>query len=154
MPIRLGAHTVRGALALRLLASLKPWRRHGQRHAAEQALIERWLDAMTHASAEHAELALEIARCGRLIKGYGSTYERGQERLLHVLDHVAFAVPRTAAERAAAVRALREAALADDSGRGFDRALAEHGAVPRAPRAQPVRWYKRKPVSSTPPLSP
>ena len=154
MPIRLGAHTVLGALALKLLASLKPWRRRGQRHAAEQALIERWLAAMTRAAAEHADLALEIARCGRLIKGYGSTHERGQERLLHVLDHVAFAAPRTAAERAAAVRALREAALADDSGLGFDRALAEHGAVPRAPRAQPVRWYKRKPVSSTPPLSP
>jgi hypothetical protein len=34
-------------------------------------------------------LGHEIALCGRLIKGYGATNERGKDNLLHVLDHLA-----------------------------------------------------------------
>ncbi|MBX3605460.1 MAG: indolepyruvate oxidoreductase subunit beta family protein [Piscinibacter sp.] len=146
LPIRLATHGVRGALALRLLASLRGWRRRGERFAAEQALIERWLAAVEQGAREHWALGHELACCGRLVKGYGSTNERGKRNLLHIVDHLARAdhLPDPAA-RAAAVRAARTAALADEAGRGLDQALVAHGAPPRTPRAQPIRWHRRRP---------
>lgn len=145
LPLRLGAHTVAGTLALRAMAALRRWRRLGSRFAVEQALIGQWLEAIAGGCAESHALGLEIARCGRLVKGYGSTNERGKERLLHVVHHVAVAPGLDADRRAAAVRALREAALAEASPRAFDAALAAHGAPACEPRPQPVRWFKRQP---------
>ncbi len=153
LPLRLGSHSVRGALALRLLASLKRWRRHGSRFAAEQALIEQWVTAVEQGGREDAALGLELARCGRLVKGYGSTNERGKANLLHILGAVAVA-PRPAAERAAAVRAAREAALADDAGKALDGVLAAQGLPKRPMREQPIRWYRRRPVEQTQETSP
>jgi len=150
LPVKVGAHTVLGTLALRAMAALKRQRRRGSRFGAEQALIERWLAALRQAAVESWPLGLEIASCGRLIKGYGSTNERGKARLLHIVDHLAPARPGAdAAQRAAAVRSVREAALADEGGLAFDQALASHGAPPRPLRAQPIRWYRRRP--DTPP---
>jgi indolepyruvate ferredoxin oxidoreductase beta subunit len=145
LPLRIGTHTVIGVLMLRVVAGLKGQRRRGSRYALEQALIERWLSAVERGSREHAGLGLEIARCGRLIKGYGSTNERGKEKLLHVIDQLAFSAG-PAEQRAAAVRATREAALADDGGRAFDIALKAHGAAPRPIPAQPLRFYRRRPA--------
>lgn len=146
MPMKIATHTVLGALALRCVAGLKGWRRRGSRFATEQALIERWLAAVEQGAREDAALGFEIAACGRLIKGYGSTNERGKHNLLHVIEHLAPAASgRSAAERVAAIRAAREAALADDAGLALDRTLLAHGAPPRPLRAQPVRFYKRRP---------
>jgi indolepyruvate ferredoxin oxidoreductase beta subunit len=147
LPLKVGTHTVLGVLALRFVAALKGQRRRGQRFALEQQLIERWLAAVERGARESAELGLELALCGRLIKGYGSTNERGKENLLHIVEHLA-ATGKPAAERAAAVRAARTAALADDAGRAFDSTLQAHGAPPRAPREQTIRWYKRKPEAT------
>ena len=146
----MGAHTVFGALALRLLASSKWLRRIGSRFAAEQALIEHWLAALTRGCAQDWSLGHELAQCGRLIKGYGSTNERGKANLLHIADHLAMPGPgpgagADVAQRATAIRAAREAALADDKGTAFDAALVKHGAPPRELRAQPIQWYKRRP---------
>ncbi|MFZ2649654.1 MAG: DUF6537 domain-containing protein, partial [Burkholderiaceae bacterium] len=115
LPLRVGAHTVLGAIALRLLAAMKGQRRRGQRFAIEQALIERWLTAVQRGTQEDWTLGFELAACGRLIKGYGSTNERGKDNLLHVIDHLGFSAAPAAA-RAQAVRQARLAALADDSG--------------------------------------
>lgn len=146
MPLKVGTHTVLGALALRVVAGLKGQRRRGSRFALEQSLIERWLAAVVRGASEHWSLGHEIAQCGRLIKGYGSTNERGKLNLLHVVDHLAFApsLPEPSA-RAEAVAAARLAAQADDAGRGLDHALLAHGAPPRPLRAQPIRWYRRRP---------
>jgi indolepyruvate ferredoxin oxidoreductase beta subunit len=146
LPLKLGTHTVTGVLALRLVAGLKGWRRRGARHALEQSLIERWLAAVERGTREHAPLGLELARAGRLVKGYGSTNERGKEHLLHLIDHLAFGAG-SAEQRAAAVRATLAAALADDAGRAFDAALVAHGAPKRAPREQTIRFYKRRPAA-------
>lgn len=146
LPLRVGAHTLLGSLALKLLAGLKGQRRRGQRFAVEQALIERWLAAVERGAREDWALGFEIAACGRLIKGYGSTNERGKENLAHVIDHLAFA-GTAASERAQAVREARQAALADDTGRTLDRTLAAHGAPIRAPREQTVRFFKRRPAA-------
>lgn len=148
LPLKLGTHGVLGALALRLAASLKGQRRRGSRFALEQALVERWLAAVERGTREHWALGHELAQCGRLVKGYGSTNERGKENLLHIVDHLA-AGPQPAAERAAAVRAARQAALADDAGRALDETMASFGAPKRPPREQVVRWFKRRPDAVT-----
>ncbi len=145
LALKLGSHSLLGVLALRGLAALKGQRRRGSRFALEQALIEQWLAAVERGSREHWPLGHELALCGRLIKGYGSTNERGKANLLHVIEHLAFA-DRPAASRAEAVRAARLAALADDAGSALDKALLAHGAPARPLREQAVRFYKRKPA--------
>ena len=138
LPLKVGTHTVLGTLALRFVAALKGQRRRGSRFALEQALIERWLDAVALGEAQDPALGLELAKCGRLIKGYGSTNERGKENLLHIIEHLA-------GRNAATVRAAREAALADDAGLALDQTLSAHGAPKRPLREQVVRWYRRRP---------
>ncbi|WP_041943933.1 indolepyruvate oxidoreductase subunit beta family protein [Variovorax paradoxus] len=145
LPLKVGSHSVFGMASLRLLSSLKWLRRRGSRFAEEQALIERWLAAVEAGTREAWALGHELALCGRLIKGYGSTNERGKENLLHVTDHLAAQPGVAPAVRAQSVAAARTAALADDAGRALDAALVAHGAPARAVKAQPIRWMKRKP---------
>lgn len=145
LPLKVGTHTLAGTVALRLVAALKGQRRRGSRFALEQALIERWLAAVEAGARAHWALGHELALCGRLIKGYGSTNERGKANLLHIVDQLASA-PRPPAERAEAVRAAREAALADEAGAQLDQVLVAHGADRRPPREQPVRFFRRRPT--------
>jgi indolepyruvate ferredoxin oxidoreductase beta subunit len=145
-PLKVRTHTVFGLALLRTLASLRGLRRRGSRFAAEQAMIERWLAAVDAGARRDAALGFEIAACGRLVKGYGASNERGKANLLHVIDHLA-AAPLFAsdAERAAAIRQARAAALADEAGTAFDQALVRHGAPPRLLPAQPIRWVGARP---------
>lgn len=145
MPLKVGSHSVLGMASLRLLSSLKWLRRRGSRFAEEQALIERWLAAVERGTREHWALGHELAQCGRLVKGYGSTNERGKHNLLHVIDELAGRPALPAAARAEAIAAVREAALADEGGKALDAALVRHGAAPRPVQAQPIRWMKRPP---------
>jgi len=142
LPLKLGAHTAFGMIALRVLASLKWLRPHGSRYAQEQTMIERWLAGIADGARRDAALGLEIARCGRLIKGYGSTNERGKANLLHVLDHLAQGADPMVAARA--IADAREAALADDLGTALDAALVAHGAPPRPVKEHPVRFVRRQ----------
>jgi indolepyruvate ferredoxin oxidoreductase beta subunit len=141
LPLKVGAHTVSGMLALRLLANLRWLRVRGSRYDTEQAMIEHWLAGVVDGLRRHWSLGHELALCGRLIKGYGSTNERGKENLLHVLKHLA-PMP-DAALAVEAMAAAREAALADDAGLALDAALVQHGAAARPVKAQPVRWMRR-----------
>jgi indolepyruvate ferredoxin oxidoreductase, beta subunit len=141
LPLKIGTHSVFGMLALRTLASLKWLRVRGSRFALEQQMIEQWLQGVVQGTQRGWELGHEIALCGRLIKGYGATNERGKENLLHVLQHLAQGgVP---AEAAQAIRAAREAALADDAGKALDAMLVQHGAPPRPVKAVPIQWMRR-----------
>jgi len=113
----------------------------GSRYANEQAMLGRWLDCVVEGSRRDWRLGHEIALCGRLIKGYGATNERGKENLLHVLDHLARGSDAAAA--AQAIAAARESALADDAGKALDTTLALHGAPPRPLKEQPIRFMRR-----------
>ncbi len=144
LPLKVGTHSVRGMLALRTLASLKWLRVRGSRYANEQTMIERWLEGVVQGARRHWALGHEIALCGRLIKGYGATNERGKDNLLHVLDHLAASPDAPAA--AQAVAAARKAALADEAGTALNAALRAHGAPPRPVKAQPIRFI-RKPTA-------
>ncbi|SCX57695.1 indolepyruvate oxidoreductase subunit beta family protein [Variovorax sp. EL159] len=146
LPLKVGSHSVFGMASLRLLASLRWLRKRGSRFAEEQALIERWLAAVEAGTREAWALGHELALCGRLIKGYGSTNERGKHNLLHVIDELAGRAALSAPARAEAIAAAREAALADEGGKALDAALVQHGAAPRPVQAQPIRWMKRKPT--------
>ena len=144
--LNLGLHvnttSVTGFLMLRSLAWLRPLRRMSARYAEEQALIERWLRAI--AAAPEPELALEIALCGRLIKGYGDTNRRAKANFLRILDTLvegsALADPQA---RAQAVRAARAGALADPEGRGLEATLAVHGIAPLPPQAKIIQFMRR-----------
>jgi indolepyruvate ferredoxin oxidoreductase beta subunit len=146
LPIKLPSHTIVGLLALRGLAACKRLRRRGSRFAVEQSMIERWLAAVEHGAREDAALGRELAECGRLIKGYGATNDRGKDNLLHVVEHLAGAACfDTPAARTAAIAAARRAALADDAGKALDQSLVQHGAPPRPIREQPVLWVRARP---------
>ncbi|MEJ5990637.1 indolepyruvate oxidoreductase subunit beta family protein [Ramlibacter sp. PS3R-8] len=141
MPLKIGTHSVFGMLALRTLSSLKWLRVRGSRFAVEQQMIGEWLDGVVQGTRRGWELGHEIALCGRLIKGYGSTNERGKDNLLHVLRHLAQG--GVAADAARAVRTAREAALTDEGGKALDAALVQHGAPPRPVKAVPIQWMRK-----------
>ena len=125
-----------GYLLVRSLAWLRPWRPHSYRYREEQRLIERWLGHIAEAARRDPALALEIARCARLLKGYGETHRRGKANFLALMDAlVEHPSTNDAREQASALRKAREAALADPEGKALGAALGK-----------PVVWLK--PVSS------
>jgi indolepyruvate ferredoxin oxidoreductase beta subunit len=147
LPLKIGTHSVLGMLSLRVLAGMKWLRVRGSRYADEQRMIDKWLAGVVDGTRRGWQLGHEIALCGRLIKGYGATNERGKENLLHVLDHLAHGPSAQASAKA--VAAAREAALVDDAGKGLDAALVEHGAPARPVKEQPIRFVRKpKPLSS------
>ncbi len=135
-----------GFLMLRALAWLRPLRRATSRYKDEQQLIERWLDAVRASAARDLGLALEVALCGRLIKGYGDTHRRGKDNFTRILDTIVaggtFASDGT---RASAIRKAREAALADPEGRKLDQSLETVGVPPRPLQAKPMQFFRRPP---------
>lgn len=140
--LHVNSASVGGFLLLRALAWLRPLRRMSSRYADEQALIGRWLAAV--AGAPSAELALEIALCGRLIKGYGDTNRRAKANFLRIfatlVESSTITDPR---ERAQAVRAARAGALADPEGRGLEASLATHGIAPLPPQPKIIQFMRR-----------
>ncbi len=141
LPLKVGTHSVGGMLALRALAGLKWLRPRGSRYAQEQAMIERWLQGVVDGCGRHWALGHEIAQCGRLIKGYGATNERGKDNLLHVLEHLARGA--SPEDSARAVAAARTAALADEAGTALDATMRQYGAPPRPVREQPIRFIRK-----------
>ena len=115
---RLATTSLTVFLLLRLLASLRRFRRGmlGYRH--EQQAMARWLRAVE--SAADTDQALALADSGGLVKGYGETRYRTSAQLAAILAQVE-ARPDLSA---AAISALRQAALADDENVAFDRELA------------------------------
>src|SRR6516162_3967335 len=69
--------SVSGFLRFWLLAKLRRWRPKSYRFQQEQHAIEAWLRLIAEAARLSGDLALEVAECARLIKGYGDTLKRG-----------------------------------------------------------------------------
>ncbi|HMK68572.1 MAG TPA: indolepyruvate oxidoreductase subunit beta family protein [Stellaceae bacterium] len=125
MPMELRTTTVWGFFRLWLLARMRGLRPRSLRYAAEQAMIERWLDAIERAASRDEALAAEIVATARLLKGYGDTHRRGRgnfERLFAEAIEPAIASPSL--EATARVKRAREAALQDPEGRALEAALA------------------------------
>jgi indolepyruvate ferredoxin oxidoreductase, beta subunit len=147
LPLKIGTHSIMGMLSLRILASFKWLRVRGSRYATEQSMIDQWLQGVVQGTQRHWQLGQEIALCGRLIKGYGSTNERGKDNLLHVLQHLAQG--KDPVQAASAVKAARSAALADDAGKALDSALAQHGAPARPVKEQPIRFVRKPKLAAS-----
>jgi len=98
-----------GYLLMRSLAWLKPWRPMTYRYREEQQLIDRWLGLVSDAAKRDTALALEVADCARLVKGYGETHRRGKANFLAIVDALV-ENPATSSvrEQAAAIRKARE----------------------------------------------
>lgn len=114
--------SLRGFLMLYCVASLRGMRRKSLRFQTEHAKIGEWLAQIEALAGADYELALEIAESQRLVKGYGDTHRRGTRNF----DTLMAALPalRAGANPAALLRGLREAALADDSGKQLDMMMA------------------------------
>ena len=143
LPLKIGTHSVMGMLALRTLASFKWLRPFGSRFHTEQADISQWLQAVCMGLQQDWSLGHEVAMCGRLIKGYGSTNERGRHNLQHILTHLAASLVHTdAAWRSTAVAQAREAALQDEAGTAMDAKLRGLGVPARHVAEQPLRFVR------------
>lgn len=139
--------SVSGFLLMRFLAWLRPLRPFTSRWHEERVLIDRWLAAIAEAARRNPSLALEIALCGRLIKGYGETHKRGKGNFLRILDTlVEGGAVKDDRARIEAIRKARDAALADPEGRKLEQSLEAHGIAPLPPTPKPVK-FMRKPQS-------
>ena len=119
-PRNVRTNSVFGYLSFYMLAKLRGIRRRSLIYQIEQGHIEQWLDAIGRAAPQDYSLAVELARCGRLVKGYGSTRERGNRNLQTILE-----LQGGGGLSGTQVADLREAALADDEGRSITRLAAE-----------------------------
>jgi indolepyruvate ferredoxin oxidoreductase beta subunit len=114
---------LRGFFLLYLLAGLRPMRRSSLRYARETQGMSAWLDRIASVARRDYDLAVEIALCQSLVKGYGDTHARGMRSFNAIMAEV-----DRGAVTAARVRALRAAALADEAGTSLRAALAAPAA--------------------------
>lgn len=111
-PRNIRTNSVHGYLFFYLMAWCRRFRPASLSYQIEQDHILQWLNVVGQASQKDYDLAVELTRCGRLIKGYGATRERGTNSVQKIIGlfHELSGLP------AQSVAALREAALADDQG--------------------------------------
>ena len=104
------------------LAGLRRVRRGLLRHAVETQSITAWIGEAERLAPANYDLAVEVLRCRRLIKGYSDTHARGTSKF----DRVMQALPllQSRGDAASWMRRLREAALKDEDGAELDGALA------------------------------
>lgn len=126
--VRLKSHTIIGFMPLWLLARTRRWRRRSFRFQEEQILIERWLRAIADALDKDYRLALEIAECANLNKGYGDTFARGRRNFLLLMERIVDpGLQAATGDVAQRLQKARQAALADPDGIALQRIMAEHG---------------------------
>ena len=137
--MRVKTNTVFGYVRLWALARLRFWRPYSYRFAEEWSEIEAWLQALEAAAGRSYDLALEIAELPNLRKGYSDTHRRGVGNYREVFDGLAR--PAAAGEgdaeaAAAALRAARDAALADPEGDALRTVLVPPPAAAAETRAE------------------
>lgn len=113
--------SIRGYLLLYTIAALRPLRRGSLRFQVEHQRINDWLASIQRLAPTQPALALEVARSQRLVKGYGDTHARGWrsfQRIMAKLPQLQV-MPQGAAQ----LKALGNAALADDTGQALEQML-------------------------------
>ena len=118
--------------ALYMVAGLRRWRRRLLRHSVEEAHLAAWLKAAFDGLEVNYDLAVEIVRCRRLVKGYSDTHSRALSKFDRVMAAAASFGART--DGPDQLHRLREAALSDEDGTSLDDALQRLDVVPAAPR--------------------
>jgi indolepyruvate ferredoxin oxidoreductase beta subunit len=112
-----------GFLQLYVLAAMRPWRRGSLRFQEESKVISLWLAQVRAVAPQNYSLAVELAQCPTIVKGYGETHIRGRKHF----DEILIALPKLhrTQDAAESLKKLREAALADDTGKKLAQALQE-----------------------------
>jgi indolepyruvate ferredoxin oxidoreductase, beta subunit len=121
------SRSVSGYLRFAVLAKLRPVRRKTFRFQKEQEAIETWLRLVVQAVGRSAELAIEIAECAGLIKGYGDTHQRGSGNYDQIVEAVvmpAFADAMPLRQAIDGVASARAAASLDPDGEALAKCLA------------------------------
>ena len=103
-----------GFLQLYGVAALKPTRRSSLRHKRETEHLEAWLARAAEILPKNYDLAVEILRCRRLVKGYSDTHARGLSKFDRVMAKAPNLVSRE--DGAQWMGRLIAAALMDESG--------------------------------------
>lgn len=119
---RVRTATLAGYLPLYVIAGLRSRRRGLLRHQREQLHMDEWLGLVEQHAMEKPDLALELLKCRRLVKGYGDTHARGSSKFDRVLGATPLVAHRD--DAGAWIRRLRDAALADVDGTILDGAIA------------------------------
>jgi indolepyruvate ferredoxin oxidoreductase beta subunit len=119
---RVRTTTLSGYLPLYVLAGMRGRRRTLLRHTREQLHLDEWLGLVERYAMDKPDLALELLKCRRLVKGYSDTHARGTSKFDRVLGATALLAGRD--DAADWIRRLREAALADADGTMLDGAIA------------------------------
>jgi indolepyruvate ferredoxin oxidoreductase beta subunit len=126
--MEINSTSVSGYLRFLMLAKLRALRPYGIRYRQEQEQIETWLALIAQATPRSTDLALEIAECARLIKGYGDTHARGLGNYRAIEARIirpALAGEIGALRAADAVASARTAALVDPDGESLAKCLAD-----------------------------
>ena len=118
---RVRTGTIGAFLSLYLIAGLRPWRRRTLRHMREREHMERWLEVALAQVDRDYDLAVEVLKARRLVKGYSDTHARGRSKFDRVLGTVSSLSGR--ADAAQWLHRLHEAALQDEEGTALDGAL-------------------------------
>jgi indolepyruvate ferredoxin oxidoreductase beta subunit len=117
----LNSTSLTGFLMLYGLAGMRRFRRTTLRHKVEMQGFQEWLNLITQTAPNNYDLAVEIVNCRRLVKGYSDTHARGQSKYQKLIRAARnLSGQANAAER---LRALRNAALADEKGTQLDTML-------------------------------
>lgn len=119
----LNTTSIVGFSQLYFLASLRRWRRKSLRFRREQERIAGWLSQVKETAAHNYDLAIELAECPRLVKGYGDTHALGSKNFESLMN--ALPALRKMPDGATRLKRLRELALADDTGKKLADALKE-----------------------------
>ena len=114
--------SIRGYVLLYVIAAMRPMRPKSLRFGIEHQRIGAWLANIYRLAPLQPALALEVARAQRLVKGYGDTHARGWGNFSLIMTKLPQlqAMPQGPAQ----LKALVDAALADDNGDALKTLLA------------------------------
>ena len=116
--------TIMGYILLRTVAKLRFMRRSSLRYHTENNRIIAWLDLIDKYADVNRELAMEITKCPRLIKGYGDTHARGISRFSRIMAFIE--KNENEADLTDKVIELRDTALLSDKGTEFNDSLNKY----------------------------
>jgi indolepyruvate ferredoxin oxidoreductase beta subunit len=128
---RIRTHRLGSFLTLYLVGGLRGYRRRTLRHRHEQDHLIHWLAVCRQAAVTDYDLAVELLRSRRLVKGYSDTHARSLSKFDKVLQGATLVQGRQ--DAAKWVARLREAALQDEQGDALDGAIQTLKSFSNAP---------------------
>ena len=128
---RVETTSIPGFLLLWAVSRGRRWRRGTLRHAAEMLAIDGWIARIAELARVDPAMAMEVALCQRLVKGYSDTMVRGRSNFAVLMQ----VEPKL--HDPAALARLRDAALADETGGALRQALAAELSPALSPALSP-----------------